>query len=493
MGDLGGFGRRTVSTAGFPRQGSRIGNVRVKLARRRRSILTIVGPGKPRNTIPPSSWLPLGFLVVIILGTVLLMLPVSSEGRTVTDPVTALFTSTSAVSTTGLVVVDTADHWSAFGEVVVLALIQFGGFGFMLTATLLLLALRRRLTYDQRLVTAQTMAGASEGRGSVTHVVQRVALVTLAIEAAGFALLAPIIVASASSGGFATDLWRSLFTTVSAFNTAGFDIEGGFAGLAEERSNVALLGVTLALAIVGAAGYAIWSDLWRVRRGGRLAIETRLFVVTVAALWSSAFVAVLAIETGFGSDVGPEGFAQQSLDSAYTVLSAGTTVGFAQEGMDALRDGSKGILLGLMFIGGASGSTAGGIKVTTWAVLLLAVLASARGEERVNAFEREIAWPIVHRALSVALLSVAVVFAVTILVSATTNADFLRVLFEGVSAFGTVGLSTGITPDLSTPSKLFVIAVMFIGRVGPLTLALSLAAHRPPARYRYPAETVSIG
>jgi trk system potassium uptake protein TrkH len=482
-----------VSTAGFPRQGSRIGNVRVRLARRRRTMFTVVQRRKPRNAIPPSSWLPLGFLVVILLGTALLMLPVASADRTVTNPVTALFTSTSAVSTTGLVVVDTADQWSVFGEGVVLALIQFGGFGFMLTATLLLLALRRRLTYDQRLVTAQTMAGASDGSTPVARVVRRVAVVTLLIEAVGFAVLAPIIIASASSGELAADLWRSLFTTVSAFNTAGFDIEGGFSGLAAERANVLLLATTLVLAIVGAAGYAIWSDLWRVRRGGRLAVETRLFIVTVAVLWTGAFAAVLVIETGFGSDVGPEGLAQQSLDSAYTVLSAGTTVGFAQESMDALRDASKGVLLGLMFIGGASGSTAGGIKVTTWAVLLLAVLASARGEERVNAFEREIAWPIVHRALSVALLSVAVVFAVTILVSATTDADFVRVVFEGVSAFGTVGLSTGITPDLSTPSRLFIIVVMFIGRVGPLTLALSLAAHQPPARYRFPTEAVSIG
>jgi trk system potassium uptake protein TrkH len=146
-----------------------------------------------------------------------------------------------------------------------------------------------------------------------------------------------------------------------------------------------------------------------------------------------------------------------------------------------------------MFIGGASGSTAGGIKVTTWAILLFTIVASLRGDEHVNAFEREIAWPVVHRALSVALLSVAVVFGATLLVSATTDAAFVRVVFEGVSAFGTVGLSTGITPDLSVPSQLALIVVMFIGRVGPLSLALALTARTRSLPYRFAEETVSIG
>jgi trk system potassium uptake protein TrkH len=477
------------------RVGARIGNVRIQVGRRRFEVVRRRRRKRPTFRLPPpATWMPLGFLAIIAAGTLLLTLPIASEERAWTSPVTALFTATSAVSTTGLVVVDTHDYWSGFGEAVVLALIQAGGIGFMLTATLLLLVLRRRISFRYRLTAAETVGRlAPEAHSDLPSLARRVVGITLAIEAIGFALMVPVVFMSAGSGDPLRDLWRALFTTISAFNTAGFDVEGGFVSLAEQRSNVSLLVVTMGLAMLGAMGFAVWSDIWSRRHGRRLAVDTKLFLATIAILWGTAFIAIFALETRLGAEVRFDDWPQRMLDTAYTVLSAGTTVGFATESMDDLTDSSKGLLLGLMFIGGASGSTAGGIKVTTWAILLFAILASLRGDEHVNAFEREIAWPLVHRALSVALLSVAVVFGLTILVSATTHADFVRVVFEGVSAFGTVGLSTGITPDLSISSQLAVVVVMFIGRVGPLSLALALAARSHPIPYRYAQETVSIG
>jgi len=419
------------------------------------------------------------------------MLPVASEAGTVTSPLTALFVSTSAVSTTGLSPVDTADHWSAFGEGVVLALIQFGGLGFMALATLALLLLRRRLSLATRAATAETLGRLGiEQPGATGRIVRRVIGGSLLVELVGTLALLLVFIANGTwDGGSA--VWRATFTALSAFNTAGFDIEGAGAGLTGESTNAGLIAVVLALSILGGTGYAIWADVLARRSRHRLAIDTKLVFLGIALSWIGGSAMVLFLEAGSGEALG-SGF-ERVTNATFTAISGGTTVGFSTINVGALRETTAILLIALMFVGAAPASTAGGIKITTWAVLLFTMIASLRGADHVNAFRREIAWTYVNRALTAALLGVAISFGVGLLLTAFTATNSLNLIFEGVSAFGTVGLSRGVTAELTLPSQAVVIVAMFLGRVGPLSLALVFVRQGQPARYRYAQEAVSIG
>jgi trk system potassium uptake protein len=422
------------------------------------------------------------FALAIAIGTLLLSLPLSSADREWTPLVTALFTSTSAVCVTGLVVVDTGTYWSGFGHVVILALMQIGGLGFMTGAILLFLLFGWRVGMRERTVFREAM---DLGRISgVVEIARRIVIFVLAVEAVGFVVLT---VRFAFDEPLHRAAWWGLFHSVSGFNNAGFDLFGEFRSLRDHADAVTLMTIS-SLFVLGALGYLVFEEIRRRRKPG-LSIDSRLILVTTLGLLAVGLFSILALE--WRSTLDGMSVPEKVLNSWFH--SATRTAGFSTVPVGEMNEATQFLNIALMFIGGASGSTAGGIKVGTFALLVLLVWATASGRQQVEAFGREVRRGDVDRALAVALLAIAFVFSIVMALSLTEEADFMSVLFEATSAFGTVGLSTGITPDLSTAGQLIVVLAMFIGRLGPLTLVLALAVRRRIQRRRLAEDRVRIG
>jgi trk system potassium uptake protein TrkH len=463
--------------------------IRVELVRPRDYRVPTTKPIR-RPPPPPGVILVLGFLALIALGTIVLALPISSAAGEWTRPIDALFTATSAVCVTGLVVLDTATHWSPFGHVVILVLIQVGGFGFMTGSTLLLFLLIGRRTGLRDRVLVQASTGVPE-LGGVTALVKRIAVFTLLAEGVGAAILA---VAFALRDRDVVDAaWWGVFHAVSAFNNAGFDLIGDFRSLSPFADDPWVLGPVGVLIVLGGLGYAIVGDVLAKRRWIRFALETKLVLATTAALIVGGALAIGAFDWDNPATLGALPVEQRPLNALFESVML-RTAGFAALDTASLTEASLFVVMALMFIGGASGSTAGGIKVNTFAILLVAIVSTARGRPSAEAFGRRIPHILIYRALSVALLSIAVVFLVGLGIElAVEGASFVQALFEAVSAVGTVGASTGITPELPDPARILVAVAMFIGRLGPLTLVLALTARARPVTYRPAVETMRIG
>ncbi|HEU0236895.1 MAG TPA: potassium transporter TrkG [Candidatus Limnocylindrales bacterium] len=470
-------------------RGRRPGDRRVRVELVKPQAYEVRAPRRIRRPPSPAVVLIAGFAVLIALGTVVLMLPISSAAGTWTGFVAALFTATSATCVTGLVVLDTATYWSPFGHVVILILIQVGGFGFMTGSTLLLfLVVGRRTGLRDRLL-VQASTGVPD-LGSVTDLVRRVAVFTAVSEVAGAVLLMIAFLGHGRSGLDAA--WFGVFHSVSAFNNAGFDLMGNFTSLTELADDALLLGVIGVLIVVGGLGFAILGDAFGKRRWSRFALETKIVLATSTVLLIGGAIVIGALEWENPGTLGALPVEQRPINALFESATL-RTAGFSSLSTDQLRDASLFVVMALMFIGGASGSTAGGIKVGTFSVLLIAIVSSVRGDPSATAFGRRISHAVVYRALSVALLSIAFVFVVGFGIEIATAAPFIDVLFEAVSAVGTVGASTGITPDLPDPARLLVIGAMFAGRLGPLTLVIALAARSRPVRFRPAVESVRIG
>ena len=471
------------------RGGRRIGDQRVRVERVIPRDYDVTPPKRIRRPPSPSVVLVAGFAVFIAIGTVLLLLPISTADGSATDPLTALFTATSAVCVTGLVVVDTATHWSGFGQVVIILLVQVGGFGFMAGSTLVLFLLVGRRTGLRDRILVQASTGTPD-LGSVTAVVRRVAVFTVLAEGIGAAVL---LVAFLRLGFEPAEAaWRAAFHGVSAFNNAGFDLSGGFRSLQPFVAEPLILLPIGVLLVLGGLGFAIVGDVAAKRAWTRWALETKVVVLTTAALLVVGTSTVLLLEWNNPQTLGGLPEDQRPLNALFEATTL-RTAGFSTMPTGQLRDATLFVVIALMFIGGASGSTAGGIKVNTFSLLLIAIASTARGRPSAEAFGRRIPHVVVYRALAVALLSIAFVFAVAFLIDIITGAPFVDVLFEAVSAFGTVGASTGLTTELPDTARLVVIGAMFAGRLGPLTLVLALTARQRPTSYRPAVETMRIG
>ena len=451
------------------------------------------GPARPRRLRGqprPGIALAAGFLILIAIGTVVLMLPISSASGAWTSPVDALFTATSAVCVTGLVVVDTATWWSPFGHVVVLALIQLGGLGFMTGSTVLLLLLVGRGTSLNDRISAQETLGVRD-LGSVRPVLRLVVGFTLVAEAAGWVALGLAFLAR--YGDPAKAAWYGLFHSISAFNNAGFDLMGDFRGFTGFADDPLVLVPVAILIVAGGFGAAIVGDVAGKRRWRRFALETKLVLSLSAVLFLIGTGALLVFEAGNPRTLGAMSPGEAVMNAMFQSVSF-RSAGIPSVPTAALTDPSQVTGAALMFIGGASGSTAGGIKITTFAVLLAAVIATVRGQPHVAAFGRRVPDVDVRRALGVALLSLALLFVVVLSLEITApGVSFLHLVFEAVSGFGTVGLSADVTPTLPEPALLIVASTMFVGRLGPLSLVLALAARARPTVYRPAVESVRIG
>jgi trk/ktr system potassium uptake protein len=435
-----------------------------------------------------------GFAAIIGIGALLLMLPISRAdpapvplGEAFPD---ALFTATSATCVTGLSVQETGIYWSQFGQAVILVLMQVGGFGFMTSATLLLLAFGRSVGLREKLLVGESLG--VERLGGLVSLLMGIAFFTLICE--GFGAVMLYIRFSQDFSSPATALWQSIFHAVSAFNNCGFDIIGG--GSLTQYQNDPLVVLTIAgLIILGGLSFLVVWDVVKKRSFRRLSLDSKMVIAVTAGLLILGTVVLLAMEYSNPDTLGPMKPAGKVLSAFFQAVTP-RTAGFNVVSIPMMTAYSLFFTIMLMFIGGASGSTAGGVKVNTFGVLLATVWSSLRGREHAEAFGRELRPQQIHRGLAVAMLALGLVGIVTLVLSITENDkpfQFIDVLFETVSAFGTVGLSTGITPALTLAGKLIIIVTMFAGRLGPLTLALSLVQGQRTTEYRYPQDQVRIG
>jgi len=428
-----------------------------------------------------------GFAATILVGSLLLTLPVANREGVVTPYVTALFTATSAVCVTGLVVVDTKDYWSPLGQAIILLLIQVGGLGFMTSSTLLLLLTGRRFSLRERVWLREAHGVTS--LGGVLRLTRRVLLVTAIIEGVSGVIL---FFRFAAEYRWDWALWMGVFHAVSAFNNAGFDIIGGFKSVTVyNKDPVVLLDIAFTI-ILGGISFTAIIDTVRTRSFRHLMLDTKMVLVTTAALLLVGTLGLLGIEYANPSTLGGMDLATKLMNAYFSAVTP-RTAGFNSIEVGKMTEAGLLLTIALMYIGAASGSTGGGIKVNTFAVLTAAVISSIRGRRVATAFGRELPQDHVYRALTVALLALGLVFGVTLVLALVEPFGTLRLLFEVTSAFGTVGLSTGITPDLSTAGKLLIVLTMYVGRVGPLTLALALAQKEQPARHSFPEGRLKIG
>jgi trk system potassium uptake protein len=469
------------------------GDRRIRVERTTPQSFTVRPQRRLRKPPSPAASLVTLFLILIGVGTILLMLPIASRDGSITPFIDALFTATSAACVTGLVVVDTAGYWSPFGQIVILLLIQAGGFGIMAGSTLLLLVfLGRRTTLRDRIVVQESLGGLQ--LGTVTGLLKRIAIFTLTIEAVGAVVLSAAFVSGPEAGppGDPLGIWWGVFHSISAFNNAGFDLTGGMRSLTPFVDDWVVLLSHAVLLTLGGLGFAIVGDAIARRRWSRMALETKIVLLTSGVLLLAGSVLI-----GFTEWTNPETLGalppDQRLLNALFESATLRTAGFTAFDTGAFAEATLFVVMALMFIGGASGSTAGGIKVNTFSVLLIAIVSTVRGEPSAMAFGRRIQHAVVYRALAVTLLALAWVFVVGLGLTLTSEATFVQTLFEAVSAFGTVGASTGITPELSDPARLITVVAMFVGRLGPLTLVLALAARARPVSSRPAVESVRIG
>jgi trk system potassium uptake protein TrkH len=415
------------------------------------------------------------------------MLPVATESGQTTSPVDAIFTATSASCVTGLSVVDTADHWSYFGEAVILVLAQCGGWGFMTLATLFLLALGRRIGLRERILIRESMG--VEKLGGVVRIIRGIAIFTIIGEIIGAALVYLSLSTQYTTG---VAIWKSVFQSVSAFNNCGFDLFGGLRSMSNYQGDPMLILTTAGLIIFGGISYLVVADIARARNFTRLSLDSKLVITTTISLLALGTLIIFLTEMNNPATLGPLPISQKILNAFFHAVTP-RTAGFATLNVGNFANYTLFFTIFLMFVGGASGSTAGGIKVNTFGMLIATILSTIRGKEKAGAFGREFTTQQIYRAITLAILSVVLIAVVVFILSVTEKFTFLQLLFETVSAFGTVGLSTGITPGLSITGKLLVTLMMFIGRVGPLALVLSLAQRQRITEFSYPEETIRIG
>lgn len=442
-----------------------------------------------RQFTHPSRTLALLFLLLIALGTVLLRLPLARAGAApAADWLTALFTAVSAVCVTGLVVVDTGSYWSGFGQAVIMGLFQLGGFGLMTAAALLGLMVNRSLRLRSRMLTqAETHTVSLGDVGSVARVVL---FVTLGCEAA-LTLMLALRLHLAHGLGWEQALWSGLFHAVSAFNNAGFGLHGdslmGYAGDAW-----ILLPVALGI-VIGGIGFPVLQDLsgrWRDPR--HWSLHSKLTLAGSAALLLLGALALLLFEWSNPRTLGPMALGDKLLSASFASVSA-RTAGFNSVDIGALTSESLALHYLLMFIGGGSAGTAGGVKVSTAAILLLLVIAEVRGRPDCEAFGRRVGHAAQRQAITVLVLGSALVVLGTLLILRVSHLPTDQVIFEVISAFGTVGLSTGITAQLPPAAQLMLVLLMYAGRVGTITLATSLALGERRMAWRYPEEHPIVG
>ncbi|MED1723368.1 TrkH family potassium uptake protein [Brevibacillus parabrevis] len=438
--------------------------------------------------LDPPKTLVLGFALIILLGTFLLTLPsatVNGQGLPWLD---SLFTATSATCVTGLVVVDTGTTFTTFGQMVILSLIQIGGLGFMTVATFFSLIMRKKISLRERLILQESL-----NQMTMEGVVRLAKMILI------FTALAELIGGVLLSIRFAFDfplpkaIYFGFFHAVSNFNNAGFDLMGDFASLTGYVDDPLVTLVVCLLIILGGIGFIVVSDLYEYRHTRRLSLHTKVVLSTTALLVLGGTVLIFILEYTNPKTLQPLSMLGKVLGSLYQSVTA-RTAGSNTLSIGDMRQSSLFLIILLMFIGASPGSTGGGIKTTTFATLIGAVIAQIKGKEDVIFFRQRILAHMIYKSLTVTMTGLFIVMAVTMALSITeAGASFEMILFEVTSAFATTGLSMGLTPSLSPIGKTLIILTMFAGRVGPLTIAFALAQRKQKEYFRYPKGKITIG
>lgn len=437
-----------------------------------------------RLELNPSQTIIAGFALMILAGAVLLTLPVAAASGKPTPFLTALFTATSATCVTGLVVVDTATHYSLFGQIVIMILIQLGGLGYMTVATLMAMAVGRRIGLRERLVLQEAQNLYTVG--GIVRFTRSVVLITLAIEAVGALLLTLRWV---PEFGVARGIYFGIFHSISAFNNAGFDLMGGFRSFTRYVADLPVNLTIMLLIIIGGLGFTVLHSL---SSPGRLSLHAKIVLTTTVALIALGTGLVLLLEFSNRATLAALPAGERVLAALFQSVTP-RTGGFNTLDIGRLRDPSLMLIIALMFIGASPGGTGGGIKTTTFVAPMAVILSMLRGRPDPELFRRRLPPVVIYKAVTIALGAVAFVVAAGTLLSFVEQVDFINALFEVVSGFGTVGLTTGLTPSLSSIGRIIVMLTIFTGRVGLLTVAFSLTRHQQPANFRYPEERIYVG
>ena len=429
----------------------------------------------------------LGFAVIIAVGTALLMLPLSSKAPGSVPFRTALFTATSASCVTGLVLCDTATTWTGFGQAVILCMIQIGGLGFMTFATLLFILLRKRMGLRGRAVMVESIN--TTQLGGIVPLTKKIVLGTLLFEGIGAVLLS---IAFIPRMGWGKGIWYGVFHSVSAFCNAGFDLMGAFDGpyasFVSYASDPLVNRTLMALITIGGLGFLVWDDLSRKKfHFRRYRLQTKLVLTVSAVLTFGGAILFFFFEAGSGKGAG-----QQILEALFASVTA-RTAGFNTVDVAAMHTGSKLLTIMLMFIGGSSGSTAGGVKTTTIAVLLLHAFAGIRNEPSPGAFGRSLEPDTLKKASSVFFVNLLLALAGSLAICMMQELNLEDVIFECFSAIGTVGMTTGITRALTPAASYIVAFLMFCGRVGSISFAVALFEKRSRPPVQRVREQITIG
>lgn len=434
----------------------------------------------------PARLVVLALLAATAAGTVLLMLPVSAESGQATGFMQALFTSVSGITGTGLAVVDTGSHWSVFGEVLLLVLWQIGGFGIMTLASVLALLVSHRLNLQMQL-TVKTETN-TLNLGQVRRVVAGVVTISLVVEAIGAVVLA-LRFWLGYGESFGRALYSGVFHSISSFNSVGLALYSD--SLMRYATDPWVCLPIVALSVTGGLGFPVLFELLR-RRRKRWSLHTKITLPVYLGLMAFGMLVVLVVEWARAGTLGPYGVGEKLLIGLFHGVMPGSS-GFNTVDVAQLQPATLLVYDVLMFVGGGSAGTTGGIKVTTFALLAFVLAAEVRAEPSVHVMGRRLSAEVQRQAVTVALLGVGVVMVASLVLLATTSFRLDAVLVETTAAFGGVGMSAGITPQLSATGQLVIIVLMFIGRVGPITLVSSLALRERRRRYELPEERPIVG
>lgn len=429
----------------------------------------------------------LGFAALILLGGILLSLPISSADRKFTSFVDALFTSVSATCVTGLTVLPSGTYWSLFGQIVLILLIQIGGLGFMTLAVMLSSFAKRQITPRERVIVAASL-GLSDYGGTL-KLVKRILLGTFFIELSGAMVLATQFI---PKYGAARGLWYGIFHSISTFCNAGFDLLNGYE---EMKSNNIVLVTLMLLVILGGIGFIIWDDIINlIKSKKRISVYSRIVLITSAALFLSGAALVAIFEWNNPETLGSMTVGEKLIQALFQSVTT-RTAGIDLISNSSMTDSTQLICLFYMLIGGASGSTAGGVKVGSFAVLVLAVLSFAKGSDEITIYSRRIPHETVVRALTAFSINLTAGILGALIIALLEGVSLLSALYETISAISTVGLSLSLSPTLTIASKVIDMLLMFFGRVGILTItySLMLKGARKKGCIRCPDANLMIG
>jgi len=432
--------------------------------------------------------LAIGFALVILIGGIILSLPFSSLDGNYTNFLDSLFTSTSAVCVTGLVTIDTGTHWNVFGKVIIMLLIETGGLGFMSITIFIAILLGKKITLKDRLIMQEAMN--TFNIQGLVKMVQYVLAFTLSVQILGAILLATQFI---PQFGWKTGMFFSIFHSVSAFCNAGFDLFGNYASLVSYSSNAVVLLTISGLIIIGGLGFTVSLEIFNYRKAKRFSTHSKMVICITLVLIIFGALFMLLVEYRNLETLANMTFRDKVLNAFFASVTP-RTAGFNSISTDGMTMAGKLMTIILMFIGGASGSTAGGLKVTTFGVLAFTLISALKGREDTEAFGRRFSKETVYKAFTLLCISMLLVITVTTILTITEpDKLFIDLLYEATSAFATVGLTAGVTQSIGSISKVVLIITMYLGRVGALTVILAIINKKKKNGIRYPEAKILIG